>query len=61
MPKQTTSLKDRLASFATAVREKASRLPPGAERDSLLTKVKQADTATMMDEWANSSELQRPE
>jgi hypothetical protein len=37
---QTESLQDRLASFAKRVREKASLLPPGAEKDDLL-RVKQ--------------------
>jgi hypothetical protein len=55
--KQTNSLKDRLASFANEARERASRLRPGPERDALLKKANQADTASHIDEWA-SSELQ---
>jgi hypothetical protein len=55
------SLKDRLTSFANEVREKASRLPPGAEREALLKKASQADTAARLDEWVNSPGLQRPE
>jgi hypothetical protein len=50
--KHSTSLKERLASFAKEVRAKASRLPPGVERDTLLKKASQADTATHLDEWA---------
>jgi len=42
--KQTISLKERLASFAKEIRAKASRLPPGVERDTLLKKASQADS-----------------
>jgi hypothetical protein len=55
---QTVSLKDRLASFANEVREKALQLRPGPERDALLKKARQADTAANLDEWANSPGLQ---
>jgi hypothetical protein len=58
--KQTTSLKERLASFARQVRDKASRLPPGAERDAMLKKASQVDTAAHLDGWANSAGLQPP-
>jgi hypothetical protein len=56
--KQTVSLKDRLASFAKKVREKASSLPPGIERDDLLMKASQADSTAA--KWGNSPELQPP-
>jgi hypothetical protein len=58
--KQTTSLKERLASFANEVREKALQLRPGPEQDALLKKARQADTAAHLDEWANSRGLQPP-
>jgi hypothetical protein len=58
--KQITSLKDRLASFAKEVREKASLLPPGEERTDLLRRARQADTASHLDEWVNSPGLQPP-
>ena len=57
---QTASLRDRLASFARSAREKAAQLTSGAERDDLLKKARQADTASHLDEWANSRELQPP-
>ena len=57
---QIISLKERLASFAKEVRAKASRLPPGAERDTLLKKASRADTAAHLEEWANSPGLQPP-
>jgi hypothetical protein len=59
--KQTVSLTDRLALFANEIREKALHLTPGPERDALLKKIKQADTAAdHLEHWANSSELQPP-
>jgi hypothetical protein len=58
--KQTVSLKQRLASFAKEVREKASELRPGPEQDALLKKARQADIAAYLDEWVNSPELQPP-
>jgi hypothetical protein len=57
---QTTSLKDRLASFAEQAREKAKFLESGMERDELLKKARRADTAAHIDDWANSAELQPP-
>jgi len=59
--KQTISLKDRLTAFAKEAREKASRLPPGAEREALLKKASRADTAADLDAWANSPGLRPPE
>jgi hypothetical protein len=58
--KQTLSLQDRLATWAEEVREQAAKLPPGPERDALLKKLRQADTAAHLDDWANSPGLQPP-
>jgi hypothetical protein len=58
--KQTTSLQERLSVFAKEAREKASLLPPGLERQDLLKKARQADTAAHIDDWANSPGLQPP-
>jgi hypothetical protein len=57
---QTTSLKDRRAAYAKEIREKASLLSPGPEKDELLRKARQADTAAHLEDWANSPELQPP-
>jgi hypothetical protein len=57
--KQTASLKDRLASFAKEVRKKASLLRSGPEKDALLKKARQADTAAHL--WVKSQELRPPE
>jgi leucyl aminopeptidase len=58
--KQSESLQDRLMKFAKEAREKASRLPPGSEREDMLRKARQADTASHMNDWINSLELQSP-
>ena len=58
--RQTDSLKDRLASFAKAARKKAALLPPGPEKEQMLRKARQADTAAHLDDWANSSGLRPP-
>lgn len=58
--KQTESLKDRLASFAKEIRDKASLMPPCREREQLLKRASRADTASHLDDWANSPGLQPP-
>jgi hypothetical protein len=57
---QTKSLQDRLAAWAEEVREQAAKLPAGPERDALLKKLRQADTAAHLEDWANSPGLQPP-
>lgn len=56
---QAKSLKERLALFANEIREKAEQLS-GPERDALLKKARQADTAAHLDDWANSPGLRSP-
>jgi hypothetical protein len=58
--KQIEPLQDRIASFARETKEKASQLPPGPERDALLKKARLADTASHVEDWANSPGLQPP-
>jgi hypothetical protein len=58
--KQTTSLHERLVAFANEARERAATLPPGPERNALLKKVSQADTASHLDDRVNSPALQAP-
>jgi hypothetical protein len=58
--KQVESLRDRLATWADRLREQADKLPDGPERDALLRKLRQADTASHMEDWANSPGLQPP-
>jgi hypothetical protein len=56
--KQTEPLQDRIASFIREIREKASRLPPGKEKDDLLRRIRLADTASDLSDWFNSPRLQ---
>ncbi len=58
--KQDTPLQERLAMFSQELREKALMLPPGLEKDDLLRRARQADTASHLDDWANSPGLQPP-
>jgi hypothetical protein len=59
--KHPSSLKERLFLFAKEMREKAAQLQPGPEQDDVLRRARQADTASHLDEWANSPGLQPPE
>ncbi len=56
--KPKLSFPDRLASFAKDARKTAAHLPPGAEKDELLRKARQADAAAHLNEWASSPGLQ---
>jgi hypothetical protein len=55
--KENDYLQDRLASFAKEARAKAWVLPPGTEKDDLLRRARQADTAAHLDDWLNSPGL----
>jgi hypothetical protein len=50
----------RLAEQKARLEKKASQLKPGPERDDLLKKAQQLDTATHINEWLNSPGLQSP-
>jgi hypothetical protein len=58
--KQTTTLKERLQSFAKDHRDRAAELRPGPQKDALMKKARSADTASHIDDWANSAELEPP-
>jgi hypothetical protein len=58
--KHQVSLQDRIIAWAREVRAQAAELPPGPDRDELLKKVRQAETAMHLEDWANSPELQPP-
>ncbi len=59
--KQTESLEARLAQLAAHLREQAKLLRPGAERDEMMRKARQAETASRMNEWLTSRGLRPPE
>ncbi len=58
--KQQLTLQDRLTSWSKEVLEQAKKLPPGPDRDVLIRKARQADVASHLNDWANSSGLQPP-
>ena len=58
--KHEITLQDRIVMWAKEVRAQAAELPPGPERDELLKKVRQAETAMHLEDWANSPGLQPP-
>jgi hypothetical protein len=58
--KQQTTLQDRVIEWAEEVRHQAVALPPGPDRDMLLKKVRQAETALHLEDWVNSPGLQPP-
>jgi hypothetical protein len=59
--KQTQSLEARLAVAAKRLREEAKSLPPGALREELIRKARQAETASHMTEWLTSPGLRPPD
>ena len=46
--------------FARDLRDQAALLAPGALKDDLLRRARQAETALHLDDWANSPGLQSP-
>ena len=58
--KHRTSLEERLTSKARQLRDQAEILPPGAEREELLRKARQTETASHMSEWLSSPGFQPP-
>ena len=58
--KQFLSLNDRLKLFSDQLKSAAAKLRPGPEQDALLRRARIADTASHINEWANSPGLQPP-
>jgi hypothetical protein len=59
--KQSESIETRLAEEAKRLREEAKSLPPGAAREALLRKARQAETGSHMSEWLSSPGLRSPD
>jgi hypothetical protein len=59
--KNTLSFPDRLDQEAERLRAEAEKLPHGTERDMLLRKARQAETASHINEWLTSPGLRPPE
>ncbi|MBB4359038.1 hypothetical protein [Bradyrhizobium sp. ERR14] len=58
--KQTRSLEERMAEQAIKLKERASHLPAGAEREGLLKRVRIAETGAHLSDWLTSPGLQPP-
>jgi hypothetical protein len=58
--KQIQSLEARPGQEATRLRGEAKLLPPGARREQLLRKARQAETGSHISEWLRSPGLQAP-
>jgi len=58
--KQTQSLKQRLLDRVRGLREEARLARSGLEREALLHKARQTETAVYMDEWLRSPGLEPP-
>ena len=58
--KQTAPLDQRLIEEAQRLRKEAQGTHPGIERERLIRKARQAETASHIQEWLSSSGLQEP-
>ncbi|MCK1542370.1 hypothetical protein IVA98_22675 [Bradyrhizobium sp. 160] len=58
--KQTRSLEERMAEQAAKLKERASQLPAGREREGLLKRARIAETGAHLSNWINSPGLQPP-
>jgi hypothetical protein len=58
--KQTASLDQRLTQEVRRLRKEAQGTPPGIERERLVRKAREAETAAHMQEWLASPGLQPP-
>jgi hypothetical protein len=58
--KHVASFEDRLAYEAHRCKEQAKALPHGQQREALLRKARQAETAAHISEWLSSPGLASP-
>jgi hypothetical protein len=59
--KHTATFEERLANEAISCREAAAQEPPGSkEREVLLRRAREAETASHINDWINSPGLQPP-
>ena len=54
------TFKERLLEQAHVWKVEAARIPHGTARELLLRRARQAETASHLDEWLSSPELQAP-
>jgi hypothetical protein len=58
--KRTQSLKQRLVEQVKRLRDEARLKGPGVEREMLLRRARQTETAAHIDEWLSSAGLKPP-
>jgi hypothetical protein len=58
--KQVVSFHDRLAQEAERLRKEAEKMPHGKDRELLLRRARQAETASHVNEWLASPGLLSP-
>ena len=58
--KHTATFEERLAEQARDLRELAKAMPPGVEREALIRRARQAETAVHINEWLTSPGLSPP-
>ena len=56
--KQTAPLELRLEEQAKRLRQEAKGTPPGVEREKLIRRARQAETASHISQWVNSKRRQ---
>ena len=59
--KQTAPLDQRLTQEADRLRKEAQGKPPGIERERLIRRARQAETAAHIQEWLTSPGLRTPQ
>jgi hypothetical protein len=61
LSQQDAPLDQRLIQEAQRLRKQAKGTPPGIEREKLIRKARQAETASHMQKWLTSPGLRAPE
>ena len=57
---QTAPLEQRLEEQAKRLRQEARGTPPGVEREKLIRRARQAETASHINQWISSKGLKAP-
>lgn len=58
--KQTRPLEERMAEQAARLKDQASQLPAGAEREAMLKRARIAETGAHLSDWITSPGLRPP-
>lgn len=58
--RHTATFEERLDEMAAKLKEQARRMPPGKERDILMRRARQAETAAHINAWLTSPGLRSP-